>query len=158
MQEEPDIVKEIRESERLGLFYTKIQSTYEQLETMDEIHENIPDKTIIFADENREETGNISKEITHEINNIINTGPIIFFLWKNDKGWSVEFTSDNVKNLFGYAAEDFISGDVSFIDTIHPDDLKKTTSEVEKYSKEKTRKEFTQKYRIITKNGKIKWK
>ncbi len=157
MQKEPDIVKELRESEKLGLFYTKIQSTYEQLETMDDIFENIPDKTIIFADENHEETGKISKEITHEINNLINTSPITFFLWKNVEGWPVEFTSDNVKNIFGYTAEEFISCDVSFIDAIHPDDLKRTISEVEKYSKEKTRKEFTQKYRIITKNGKIKW-
>jgi PAS domain S-box-containing protein len=92
-----------------------------------------------------------------ETNNIINTSPIVVFLWKNEEGWPVEFASQNVKKLFGYKAEDFTKGKVPFANTIHPDDLKNVAKEVEKHSKEKTSKEFTQKYRIKTKNQKIKW-
>jgi PAS domain S-box-containing protein len=99
---------------------------------------------------------NAEKKI-REINDIINESPVVAFLWRNTEGWPVEFVSKNVKKLFGYYTEDFTSGRVSFADTVYPDDLKRVSREVEKYSKEKTKKEFTQKYRIITKNKKIKW-
>ncbi len=108
----------------------------------------------------------VSKDITErkkaeekikETNNIINASPAVVFLWKNEEGWPVELVSDNVKELFGYTAKDFTSSEVPFADIIHLDDLRRASREVEKYSKEKTTKEFTQKYRIVTKNQKIKW-
>ncbi|MGD2270040.1 MAG: PAS domain-containing protein, partial [Desulfobacterales bacterium] len=37
-----------------------------------------------------------------EAYDIINKSPAVVFLWKNQKGWPVEFVSDNVEALFGY--------------------------------------------------------
>ncbi len=90
--------------------------------------------------------------------NIINRSPTVVFVWKNAEGWPVEFVSDNVVGLFGHTAEEFTSGKVSYAMTVHPDDLKRVAQEVTTYSKEEDRKEFSHDpYRIITKNGEIKW-
>lgn len=45
MKDEPDIIKELREKEQLGLFQCKIQSAYEQLDMLKESDDS-PDKTI----------------------------------------------------------------------------------------------------------------
>ncbi|OQX77083.1 MAG: hypothetical protein B6D64_08800 [Bacteroidetes bacterium 4484_276] len=41
-------------------------------------------------------------------NNLIEKSPIVKFLWKNQETWPVEYVSENVKNIFGYTADDFI--------------------------------------------------
>lgn len=89
---------------------------------------------------------------------IINKSRSVAFTWKNAEGWPVEFVSENVEKLFGYNAKDFTSGKVSYASCIHPDDLKRVSQEVEKYSSQKDRIEFIHEpYRIITKDGKIKF-
>lgn len=89
---------------------------------------------------------------------IINKSHSVAFTWKNVKGWPVEFVSENVERLFGYTAEDFISGKIFYESCIHPDDLKRVAQEVENYSNEKDRIEFEHEpYRIITKDGEIKY-
>jgi PAS domain S-box-containing protein len=93
-----------------------------------------------------------------EANNIINRSPIVTFLWKNEAGWPVEFVSDNVMTLFGYSADDFVSGKISYTAVIHPDDMERVAEEVAIYSEEKGKSEFIHEpYRIITKNGKVKY-
>jgi len=90
--------------------------------------------------------------------NIINRSPAVVFLWKNDEGWPVEFVSDNVNEIFGYTAEEFISGKITYANTVHLDDLDIVAGEVARYSKEKGRKKFSHvPYRIITKKGEVKW-
>ena len=93
-----------------------------------------------------------------EAYSIINRSPAVVFLWKNSEGWPVEFVSDNVKVLFGYTAEEFISGKVSYATTVHPDDLDRVVQEVAEYSEEEGREDFVHKpYRIFTKDGETKW-
>jgi PAS domain S-box-containing protein len=100
----------------------------------------------------------LAEEALRNAYQIINRSPAVAFLWKNTEGWPVEFVSDNVKNLFGYTAEEFTSGKPRYAETIHPDDLERVSQEVRIYSEEKGRKEFVHKpYRIITKNGEIKY-
>jgi PAS domain S-box-containing protein len=99
-----------------------------------------------------------AEEALKEANNIINRSPAVAFLWKNAEGWPVEFVSDNVNELFGYTAEEFTSGKITYAKTVHPDDLERVGKEVAAYIEEKDRKEFTHKpYRIICKNGEVKW-
>lgn len=89
----------------------------------------------------------------NEAYEIINKSPAVAFLWKNDEGWPVEYVSKNVKRLFGYTAEEFTSGKVSYTKTVHPDDLERVGAEVAGFSKRKGREEFTHEpYRIITKD------
>ena len=93
-----------------------------------------------------------------EAYSIINRSPAVAFLWKNLEGWPVEFVSENVVELFGYAAEEFTSGQVSYAKTVHPDDLERVSKEVTTFSNEKERTGFVHEpYRIISKNGKVRW-
>jgi PAS domain S-box-containing protein len=99
-----------------------------------------------------------TEEKLNEALTIINKSRSVAFTWKNAGGWPVEFVSENVEKLFEYNAEDFTSGKVSYASCIHPDDLKRVSQEVEKYSNEKDRTEFEHApYRIITKLGQIKF-
>ena len=89
---------------------------------------------------------------------IINRSPAVAFLWKNSEGWPVEFVSENVRELFGYAAEEFTSGQVFYSMTVHPDDLERVAKEVATFSKDIERMGFVHEpYRIISKDGKVRW-
>ncbi|MGQ9693296.1 MAG: PAS domain S-box protein [Thermodesulfobacteriota bacterium] len=89
---------------------------------------------------------------------IVNKSPAVVFLWKNEEGWPVEYVSENVIDLFGYAAEDFMNHKVLYSETIHPEDLPRVIQEVSKYSAEAGRMEFIHEpYRIVAKDGKVKW-
>jgi PAS domain S-box-containing protein len=89
--------------------------------------------------------------------NIIEKSPVVAFRWKNVKGWPVEFVTNNVTKLFGYKAEEFTSGQLHFIKIIHPEDIEQVGREVS-ISSEKGIDEFSHEpYRIITKEGKIRW-
>ena len=70
-----------------------------------------------------------------EAYSIINRSPAVAFLWKNVEGWPVEFVSDNVFELFGFTAKEFVSEHVSYAKTVHPDDQERGAKEVAtKYS------------------------
>lgn len=93
-----------------------------------------------------------------KINKIINRSPSVAFIWEALPNWPVDFVSDNVERLFGYSTEDYLSGKVHYEDVIHPDDLPRVTLEVQESSKNPDLDTFVHKpYRIITKNGEIKW-
>lgn len=93
-----------------------------------------------------------------EMSTIIEKSPAVVFLWKNEDKWPVEFVSKNVETLFGYTAEEFISGRVNYTMMVHPKDISRVEEEVTYYSGEKGRTAFAHKpYRIITKSGQEKW-
>jgi PAS domain S-box-containing protein len=93
-----------------------------------------------------------------EAYSIINRSPAVAFLWKNAERWPVEFVSDNINELFGYKAEEFTSGKISYAEVVHPDDLARVIEEVKTFSGEEGKKEFTHNpYRIVTKDGETKW-
>jgi len=93
-----------------------------------------------------------------EANNIINRSPAVAFLWKNEEGWPVEFVSENVENIFGYSAQEFLGGKIFYRDIIHRDDLERVTGEVASNSKKKGLQTIAHDpYKIITKKGDIKW-
>lgn len=55
MKDEPDIVKELKEEEKLGGLQNKVQNAYEKLELVEEpMQEDIPDKSIGFVEDNVE--------------------------------------------------------------------------------------------------------
>ena len=89
---------------------------------------------------------------------IINRSKAVAFLWKNAEGWPVEFVSGNVKELFGYKAEEFASGKIAYSGVVHPDDLERVEKEVAIFSADEGREEFTHDpYRVVTKDEEIKW-
>ena len=88
---------------------------------------------------------------------LFDLGDSVLFKWNNDKVWSIESVSANSFSLFGYTQEEFLEHNVNYIDCVHPDDLNQVTNDLidaitnsKKYFKHKH-------YRIISKEGKIKW-
>ncbi|MCK4536539.1 MAG: PAS domain S-box protein [Desulfuromonadales bacterium] len=99
-----------------------------------------------------------AEDALSEANNIINRSSAVAFLWENSEGWPVEFVSENVEKLFGYSAQDFLEGKISYSEIIHRNDLERVGEEVVLYSKKEGLQTFAHDpYRIITKNGEIKW-
>jgi PAS domain S-box-containing protein len=99
----------------------------------------------------------IKKKLT-EAYQIINASSSVAFTWKNESDWPILFVSENVENIFGYIAEEFLSGKINYNSCIHPDDRDRVIKEVTEYSERNNCNEFQhQPYRIITKNGDIKW-
>ncbi len=91
-------------------------------------------------------------------NDIIGRSPAVAFVWKNEEGWPVEFASENTGRLFGWSAQDFISGAVAYPDVIHPDDLDRVSSEVTKASADPNAVTVDHTdYRIVRKNGTVRW-
>jgi two-component system cell cycle sensor histidine kinase/response regulator CckA len=89
---------------------------------------------------------------------IINGSPAIVFLWKNAKGRPVQFVTSNVINTFGYSADDFISGKISYEQVIHPDDHARVAQEIIHCSKKDEANRIIQEpYRIIGSDGKVRW-
>lgn len=91
-----------------------------------------------------------------ELDRTINLSPAVVFLWRNAKGWPVEFVSDNVA-LYGYTPEEFYSEKLLFADIIHSDDLQRIMEEEQEYMKDKDCSEYVMEYRIFSKTGDIRW-
>ncbi len=101
----------------------------------------------------------LANERAKTAEHIIQTSPVVAFVWKNEEGWPVEFVSGQVKELFGYSAEEFLTGKAPcYDDIIHPEDTKLAQEEAAKYSKDKKVNYFEPTpYRITTKSGEIKY-
>ncbi len=71
MNDEPDIIKELKEAEKLGLFQSKTNSIYDEVEKSEELSENISNQSVGFVEENVEnqdfEKMNNSLKISEEI-------------------------------------------------------------------------------------------
>ena len=68
--------------------------------------------------------------------------------------WSTEIIS-NSEPISGYSAEDFNSGKLNWLDIIHPDDKERVLKEA--LTLEEKPQSVVQEYRIITKDGSIRW-
>ena len=98
-----------------------------------------------------------AEEKIKEADIIINKSPAVAFTWKNEEGWPVKYISENVKKLFGYSSEDFMSRKISYAECIYPDDLERVEQEIADFSEEEERDEFVHKpYRILTKDNNVK--
>jgi PAS domain S-box-containing protein len=100
-----------------------------------------------------EQTDELMKTI-----NIINNGQVVAFLLQNKEGWPVEYVSANVNEIFGYSKDEFMSGEISYSQIVHEDDLHIVGKEIEENSRKSFINKFAhQPYRIITKNNVTKW-
>ncbi|MCD8511508.1 MAG: PAS domain-containing protein [Bacillus sp. (in: Bacteria)] len=101
----------------------------------------------------------IAKKKTEEIlrlsNAVVEKSPVILMRWKAEEGWPLEYVTENVSQI-GYTAKEFLKGNINFAQIIHPDDLDRITKEVTYYSQQVI-DQYTQEYRIVTKDGKVKW-
>lgn len=92
----------------------------------------------------------------NEIIKLINKLPSMLYRCRSDDNWSLDFISDGCEELIGYTNEEMLSNSkVKFTNMIHPDD-KDWTYEILSDALEKKR-HFNFEYRIIVKDGTIKW-
>lgn len=84
------------------------------------------------------------------------SGPVVVFRWKAETGWPVEYVSPNVSQ-FGCRPGVLLSGELPFMNLIHPDDLGRVASEVSRLTAQGVAS-FEQKYRLIRPNdGEVRW-
>jgi len=87
---------------------------------------------------------------------IIDNSPAILFRRLADMDDPrLVYVSDNLRQL-GYASEELMSGKITFRDIVHPEDLERVRREIEGYT-EKDVEEYIQVYRVITKDGDVRW-
>jgi PAS domain S-box-containing protein len=108
----------------------------------------IINKNELLKEKSKEQMGLLS---------LFNKGDSVLFRWNNDEYWSIDYVSSNVQNLLGYSDEEFLKGDITYSKCIHKDDMSRVLDEVQEV--EKSSEEFLkhEPYRVITKDGVIKW-
>ncbi|OPY19647.1 MAG: putative diguanylate cyclase [Methanomethylovorans sp. PtaU1.Bin093] len=109
----------------------------------------------ITEQKNREMALEESLKAQRSLENAINNSSTMVFLWRAEEFLPTDYASENVSKL-GYSAEDFVLGRISYSDLIHPDDyeiVKDTLAE----KCEDDSDNYTQEYRVISKDGKTLW-
>lgn len=95
------------------------------------------------------------EESLQQANLVVENSPVVLFRWKAEEGWPVEYVSKNVIQ-FGYTPEELISGATPYASIVFPQDLERIADEVQRYSSSGVNS-FQQEYRLVTKNGDIRW-
>jgi len=90
-----------------------------------------------------------------EMARIIDRSPSVVVLWRASENWPVEFVSQNVSQ-FGYSPEEILSGQITFVTMLHPDDRERVVREVRAHAAAGHR-EYSQEYRIRTREGAVRW-
>ncbi len=83
-------------------------------------------------------------------------GPVVCIRWNASAGYPVDYVSPNVRSIFGYSAEDFTSGRLSYADFIHPTDLERIATKVQAHSASGN-PSFVEEYRVIDAQGAVRW-
>jgi len=94
------------------------------------------------------------KEIK-SIQSIVDGCPAVVFQRKASEGWPVEYISESVKQ-FGYSDKEFMSGQRSWSEIVHPDDVRRLEDKLIKYIKDNIC-EFMQEYRLFASSGSLRW-
>lgn len=89
------------------------------------------------------------------IQTILKNSQAVIFYWRASEGWPVEYVSENI-SMFGYQADDLLSGHIAYSSIVHPKDLARVANEVATYT-ETGKDEFRQIYRLIDAQGRTRW-
>lgn len=88
---------------------------------------------------------------------LFSQGPVVVFKWRNKKDRPVDFVTDNVRQVLGYAAEDFLSGGMPYARIIHPEDLPAVEADIQQYTAQGIDQFPYLTYRIVDGQGKVRW-
>ncbi|MBY0417211.1 MAG: PAS domain S-box protein, partial [Pararheinheimera sp.] len=120
-------------------------------------HAKLPDEDIFVAFitdiSSRLQMEQALKENEEKFRSLIGNIPGAAYRCLLNENWDMVFISDAIENLSGYPASDFMlpAPKRSWSDLVHPDD-KSTTTQLDLY-----RGHFTIEYRILHKDGSIRW-
>ena len=86
---------------------------------------------------------------------IIDKSPVILFRRVAGDKPRLVYVSDNICQM-GYTAQEFLEEKIYFKDIVHPDDSERLGEEIKQYAEEDA-EEYTQFYRMMTKDGQVRW-
>ncbi|MCK5419206.1 MAG: PAS domain S-box protein, partial [Desulfobacterales bacterium] len=86
---------------------------------------------------------------------IIDNSPVVLFRRMAGDKPKLVYVSDNIRQM-GYTAREFLDDKIHFKDVVHPDDFERVGAEIRQYAEEDL-EEYTQFYRIMTKDGQVRW-
>ena len=96
------------------------------------------------------------QESQRTLSTLMNNLPGAVYRCFNDPNWTLEFISEGIRELTGYAPDDFVRHRrVNYADLIHPDDRDQVWRDVQAALAEKRPFQLT--YRLITVDGQTKW-
>ncbi|NRA55126.1 MAG: PAS domain-containing protein [Gammaproteobacteria bacterium] len=88
-------------------------------------------------------------------NLVVENSPVVIFRWRADSPRTVEYVSKNVI-IFGYRANDFLTGEIQYKDILHPDDVTKFNDDIA-YFTQRGFSQFKHEYRITSPTKEICW-
>jgi len=88
-------------------------------------------------------------------NMIVENSPAVLFRREASEDAKLVYVSENISQ-WGYDAEAFLRSEIRFRDIVLPEDVDHLTAEIEKF-REQDVEEYTQEYRILTRDGEIRW-
>lgn len=88
-------------------------------------------------------------------NKVVESSPVVLCRWSPQTGRPVEYISSNVSR-WGLSAAELVSGQIPFLDVIHPDDRARSQAEVAEHVRLR-RPRYRQEYRVVTGTGDIIW-
>ncbi|OFX73670.1 MAG: hypothetical protein A2X12_00585 [Bacteroidetes bacterium GWE2_29_8] len=136
----------------------KLSSSKNIIVKIDNINKNDQNNNLVgyfFIFEDTTDTFELNEKL-EKANFVINNSESILFIWKAQNGWPVEYVSENISQ-YGYTPEDFMSNKIIFEDIIFHEDKIRVKEEVVFYTRSQNINDFSQEYRIRTKNNKIIW-
>lgn len=83
-------------------------------------------------------------------------GPLSVLIWQAVDNWPVEFVSENIESMLGFAAEEFSQPEFGFLNLVHPDDQPWVKQETASFISQQ-RTSWEQHYRVNDKHGKEHW-
>lgn len=83
-------------------------------------------------------------------------GPVAAFQWSAGPDWPILWVSDNIRELTGYDARVFLSGERSYGTLIHPDDLGSVRASLDAQLQANA-PIFSAEYRIVCASGEERW-
>lgn len=125
---------------KLATLSAENQSLCSRLEELEQSHTSDADRTLRLAEY------------------IIDNSPAILFrrlAAEKLEDRKMVYVSPNISR-FGYRAEDILSGKVMFRNLVYEGDTERTKSEIDEFVRQ-GRESYSQYYRIVTKNGEIRW-
>ena len=95
-------------------------------------------------------------ESEERLRTLIENIPAAVYRCAADENWTMEFLSDDVEEISGYPATDFIGNEIrAYASIIHPDDVAKVVTAVDEGLAE--RGPFAFEYRIVRADGSERW-
>jgi diguanylate cyclase (GGDEF)-like protein/PAS domain S-box-containing protein len=90
------------------------------------------------------------------LRSVVGSIPGVVYRCACDESWTVEYLSDQIQDLVGYPASDFVGSSVRTYDSIiHPDDLAYVVEEVSDALERNS--SYSLEYRLIHVSGEIRW-